>query len=49
MYLCWVERGLAIGEKNVSGNHDIHYPARAAQGKVIGIAVHIYMFICLWT
>ena len=37
----WGREG-AIGEKNVSGNDDI---ARAAQGKVIGIAVHIYIYV----
>ena len=43
----WGREG-AIGEKNVSGNHDIHYPARAAQGKVIGIAVHIYNYVYMF-
>ena len=42
----WGREG-AIGENNVSGNDDIHYPARAAQGKVIGIAVHIYICLCV--
>ena len=43
----WGREG-ATGEKNVSGNHDIHYPARAAQGKVIGIAVHIYNYVYMF-
>ena len=40
----WGREG-AIGEKNVSGNHDIYYPARAARGKVIGVGVHIYVYM----
>ena len=43
----WGREG-AIREKHVSGNDDIHYPARAAQGKVIGIAVHIYIYVYMF-